>query len=251
MIANKNENIGLNIDSLFNSSCRWQVSVTSQTHHAALIRCGARIIRILLLIDSWTWKRWERTGTRPTTSRTPSGRWLSFTSYVTSASTRVAPSRTRTSRTRSRCDASPCSTCLTWSCLVLSLRSSRCSASTSQATPARRCRWASPRCYRWLYFWCWWLKTCRPHRTFCRSSVRKPRVVIQNLKFEYSAKITVICRLWVIDLISGTTLIRKCRLQATLMCDFVRTNNNNNHHKITATTTTMTTMMMITKNYLS
>jgi len=108
-----------------------------------------------MLIGSWTWRRWGMTATRPTISRTRSGHSLSCTSFATSASTHAAPSRTPTSRSRtprsrtptsrtgSRCAASPSSTSSTWSCPASSSRSFPSSASTSQATPARRFRWAS------------------------------------------------------------------------------------------------------------
>jgi len=55
-----------------------------------------------------------------------------------------------------RCDASHCSTYSTWYCRVYSSRSSRCSASTSPATPARRWRWAASRYVIWLPTWLPW-----------------------------------------------------------------------------------------------
>ncbi|KAI2558233.1 CHRNA10 isoform 2 [Pan troglodytes] len=83
--------------------------------------------------------------------------------------TAAAPSPTPTSPSRCCCAAAPPPTCATCCCPACSSRCLRRSPSTCLPTQARRCRWASPCCWRSPSSSCCWPRACHRPRA-CRSS---------------------------------------------------------------------------------
>uniref|UniRef100_A0ABI8ABG5 Uncharacterized protein n=1 Tax=Felis catus TaxID=9685 RepID=A0ABI8ABG5_FELCA len=104
----------------------------------------------------------------PTSWRTWSGTCWACRHGGACSPTAAAQSPTRTP-SRCCCAAAPLPTCATCCCPACSSRCSRRSPSTCPPTRARRCRSASPCCWRSPSSSCSWPRACHRPRA-CRSS---------------------------------------------------------------------------------